>query len=774
MDHLLPMKRPPAEPEPTIPGPVRGDSDPLMDFFNVLFRHKTKIALTFIVAVLAALVVALRTPRTYTSEAKLLVRRGRESMALDPTTMGQFVPVWKDWNNELNSEFEILKSRELLENVVEQVGMTRLLQEQADSSFTGRLLGLIGMSQKAPYPSIGRAVCLLSDGLQMEVVRKSDIIRLRYTATNPEMTQQVLPALIQAYLDKHIDVYRSAGAYEFLTQQAALCRSALEKTESELRALKDGIGISSLESKRNINVSRANMLRDQKERMDARLAASGAKVSALRSILERASRSIGKKSLTLRGVDYADIESALLSEQINLTSQQTEARSVDSQILQAGKSSVNLSRLNSLEMRREELTVAIATSLAKAQTLQSLIAKAAADKNKELRFVNHEDIQSALWTEEATLASQKAEIKVLTTQLSEANSEITKLNAYETRIQWLKRGSAELDRKYRKYSDNLEQARIDRALESEKISNIKIVQAATVPLGRNTSPRPFILSCGVLAGLFGGVLLAFACESLDRTFKKPEDVQRELHLPVLGTIPRMSSKHILAKFSTKHPNSSQHRSHSLRDLSSEARRHFDLLAYRLLSSMQLSPSGPTVLGLTSSGDREGVSSLAANLAVTMARHTRDNGGVLLVDGNSGSAASHHNVELKGEATVWEIKADHRGDVSVLEQSLYTFCDGKESQSDSGAGMPHDQVMQLIRQRPCAVALVDMPPITQGLSSLRLASTLDYVVLVIESEKVRFKEALKSQQSLAETGSDLLGVIFNKERFHIPNWLRSRL
>ena len=194
MEQSLPMKRPPTEPEPIIPDPVSGSSDPLMDFLNVLFRHKTKIAITLILAVLVSLVIAFRTPRTYTSEAKLLVRRWRESMALDPTSMGPFVPVWKDWNNELNSEFEILRSRELLEKVANQIGVSALVQEELDSSFGGRLRALVGVSKATPATLMAWAVGIISRGLRMEVVRKSDIIRLSYTATNLEMTQQVLKA----------------------------------------------------------------------------------------------------------------------------------------------------------------------------------------------------------------------------------------------------------------------------------------------------------------------------------------------------------------------------------------------------------------------------------------------------------------------------------------------------------------------------------------------------------------------------------------------------
>src|SRR6185369_7902508 len=63
------------------------------------------------------------------SQSKLLLRLGRENVVLDPTaTFGQTaVSVPQSRENEINSALEVLKSRPLIEQVVDSVGPGAIL-----------------------------------------------------------------------------------------------------------------------------------------------------------------------------------------------------------------------------------------------------------------------------------------------------------------------------------------------------------------------------------------------------------------------------------------------------------------------------------------------------------------------------------------------------------------------------------------------------------------------------------------------------------------------
>lgn len=72
-----------------------------------------------------------------------------------------------------------------------------------------------------------------------------------------------------------------------------------------------------------------------------------------------------------------------------------------------------------------------------------------------------------------------------------------------------------------------------------KVENIQVIDEAQVPeLPIKPRPKLNMAIAGVL-GLMVSIFLVFLLEYLDNTIKTPEDVQRYLELPVIGTIPNI-------------------------------------------------------------------------------------------------------------------------------------------------------------------------------------------------------------------------------------------
>jgi len=90
----------------------------LRDFYAIIFRHKWKVILFFFAVVATVAAGTFLAAEVYKAEAKLLVRLGRENVSLDPTaTTGQVISIGQSRESEMNSEMEILKSRELAEHI---------------------------------------------------------------------------------------------------------------------------------------------------------------------------------------------------------------------------------------------------------------------------------------------------------------------------------------------------------------------------------------------------------------------------------------------------------------------------------------------------------------------------------------------------------------------------------------------------------------------------------------------------------------------------------
>src|SRR5437660_3163225 len=110
-------------------------SQPLLDAAFIVYRQRRKaIAVALAVLFVTALVTWL-SPRAYRAQAKLFVRLGRENATLDPTaTLGQaqVVAVQQSRENEINTAAEVLKSRVLVDQVVDAVGPRAILDGRVE------------------------------------------------------------------------------------------------------------------------------------------------------------------------------------------------------------------------------------------------------------------------------------------------------------------------------------------------------------------------------------------------------------------------------------------------------------------------------------------------------------------------------------------------------------------------------------------------------------------------------------------------------------------
>ncbi len=73
-----------------------------------------------------------------------------------------------------------------------------------------------------------------------------------------------------------------------------------------------------------------------------------------------------------------------------------------------------------------------------------------------------------------------------------------------------------------------------------------------------------------------------------------------------------------------------------------------------------------------------------------------------------------------------------------------------------------------------LVLVDCPPLLEEPDSFELVRNVDGVVLVLEAERTKCSVAENVKERIVRNGGNILGVVFNKRRYHIPacirNWL----
>jgi polysaccharide biosynthesis protein PslE len=154
----------------------------------------------------------------------------------------------------------------------------------------------------------------------------------------------------------------------------------------------------------------------------------------------------------------------------------------------------------------------------------------------------YQQAESALLAEEPALASLEAHADQTRTQLADVRKELTTLNDNEMRVAALQREVDLLEADYRKYANNLEQARLDQQLERQRMSNVGIAQPASYE-PRPVLPRRLLnLALGLCVGVFGGLALPLALDQIGGVRPGSNGASAPARLPTLASVPRVARR----------------------------------------------------------------------------------------------------------------------------------------------------------------------------------------------------------------------------------------
>jgi len=81
------------------------------------------------------------------------------------------------------------------------------------------------------------------------------------------------------------------------------------------------------------------------------------------------------------------------------------------------------------------------------------------------------------------------------------------------------------------------------------------------------------------------------------------------------------------------------------------------------------------------------------------------------------------------------------------------------------------VLEKLRDR-FDLILVDMPAPSSSVLGISLCAVSDGVILVVEAEKTARNAAQKAKERVQRAGGNILGVVLNKHRPHIPSLLQA--
>jgi uncharacterized protein involved in exopolysaccharide biosynthesis len=459
---------------------------------EMIVRHKKTLVRGPLIGLALGAIVFLFAPRTYRSEARIFLRLGRESIGLDPTaSTGQTLALQQaDRKDEVKSAIDVLKSRSIIGLAVDKLGADAVMGRSAKGISIGSIvtapLRWASALIKSVDPVSDRedAIIRVERHLYVNAERESTVIVVQYDANNPKLAQEVCDAVVDVYQHEHMRIHRSEESRPFFAEQQKRLRGELDEALERVRSMKNELGLSSIEQRRTSLESQFNAVELDRLSTEQQLATAQARIAdLLRRLTDVPERLVGsKKSVPNQGAD--------------LLRQQLYALQVKAMALKA--------RYNDTH----PLVQAINEQLIEAKRV---LAQQAGERTETTDDINtiHRDLSLEQKREQSLVAGFKARETELMQQKETVLAALRAVNDQDLKIDQLSR-QADLARdRFMQYSRNMEEARIDKALENGRISNVSIVQAATLAEKPVSPSKPLIVVATLLLAIAGpiGVVL---------------------------------------------------------------------------------------------------------------------------------------------------------------------------------------------------------------------------------------------------------------------------
>jgi polysaccharide biosynthesis transport protein len=725
----------------------------LSSYVEIPFIHWRLIAGCFVASLGLAWLAMVVWPRSYESEAKLMVKVGRESVALDPTaTTSQTLMLQKTQEEEVNSVLEVLSSRQIAQEVVKRLGAEAILDgvlpstgegppesrlKVAAKMLTSKLsdgvdatLLLVGV--KDPITPFERAVRNINKGVQINASKKSTVITIHAESKTPQMAQAIVATVTEVFLDKHLNVSRTEGSQTFFSAQSDEVENRLNRmVEERSQFMRDGKVVS---------------VEDNRKILAEKLSAVERELFVSRGELEQSLAEI--EELTDKAViTPAEIVSAR-EEQTDQTWSGMRQRVYELEILEK--------QYVAMYAPTNPKLVRVKEQLSGARSIMEKLASERVNRNmapNPARLRMEEDLQK----HQTKVVGLRSIIAEKMKQREEIQREVDSLLDFEMKLTEMNRNVAVQESNLRLLQIKREEARMIDELQTDRISNINTFQPATL-VERPVSPKkPLLAVAFPMLGLMTGFGLAIVRETGKSTLRTSYQIRQKLGYPTIASIPLDGE---LSKLSTF-----VDRADSL-ILRAECRA---ILSELLLANGGGQARGRT-LGILGVEDGCGASTIAAALALTSSEECGLR--TTLIDADLKERSLSTAFGLNGAPGLVELlngEANHRECVQGVNRTRLELVAGSHPSSKRPLAASSEALSSMVQefQLDNDLVIVDLPPASRPDQAIAIAQHLDYVLLVVESDKTEETQAQRVLRRLTAGDAEVVGILLNKTRGYLP-------
>src|SRR5262245_39929691 len=483
----------------------------LRDYGRVLSERRN-VVITCLVLVVAstALFSFLAVPQYRATTTIQIERKSPEALSFGEATSSDFY----DYQDFYQTQYKVLQSRSVLRVAAERLDLPNRPEfVSRKGSPLGRIynwgMDLVSFSRPedaGPKDPWRRAISFMDNGLTVEPIRNSKLVRLSFVDRDKHLCAEAADAVAEAYEQFNTETRftTSSQARLFLTKQVARLQSEIAAEERKLQDY-------------------------------------GSKKEILS--VSNGSQDISEKALADMNGKYVEAKGRLALAQARYESTAKSPAESLPEVLASPLITELKKQYAEVERNHSQMAERFKPEWPPLQQLQEEL-----DRAKERLSIETEAIASQVRSvAKADYAKVKDEVEFLGHQVDTQKGEVQRVGRDAIEYAGLKAG-IETKRKIltdllTRQSDN----ETTRALKDAPASNMRIVDKAEVPRGPF---KPDILLNLLLSLVFGaglGAGAALLLNYLDNTVKNEMDIQRYAGVPALGFIPLYQPLHAVGE-----------------------------------------------------------------------------------------------------------------------------------------------------------------------------------------------------------------------------------
>ncbi|KUM43534.1 GumC family protein [Pseudomonas sp. EpS/L25] len=498
----------------------------LRDLLRLFFIFRREFRLAFFVTVVVAILGAFLLPRQYESTARLLVKPGLNNTLPIEASDRQTLVAPSTQRDPILDEEQLFTGRPIALRVAESYlqlsagarpdGLWKTIKWQFKQALNAVKDGL-----RVVLQSLGLAEAQSpAERLAGELIKRlsvthepgSSVMVASLRWDDPAVAQRLVQVWVDAYLESRTTSLERKSLYAFYQEQATSTGRRVEQLKVQLAGYLGRIGSSSVQ----------DYLHDQSnalQRMTAERFQTSAEIASLTTSLNSARQQIA----ALPQQVITEESSTLNPDRLDLQRQ-----------------------LNGLIVERERLLRVFLPGTEPLKQIDQNIAELRQQVNQQAEHVKSStnrapnsivvNLRQQLADGTVRLASLKAQLAQQDLQINGVRAELEKVMAEEPEISRVMRELQVAQQNFLLYADNLEKARIDRALDSSRISNIAIIEQPTFNPSRVFPKSLLIILLCIPAGLAVGLLVIYLCYLLDQRIHDGGRLQARFGVPLWTTL----------------------------------------------------------------------------------------------------------------------------------------------------------------------------------------------------------------------------------------------